>query len=210
MKTMKLTKTQLKQIIKEEVQKLLNESSHEYNIGDKVEYLGYPAEVKGISDKLGKKLYHIKYLKQGVGLIALKFVNPNNLKSLNEGIIKNLTLAALLALPGLANASVPPSVEKDKIVNVVSQNNQLNFNNIESFKKYFNDNIDHFKTIRTTREAPLKVVIDNIIYDGYLGRSKDMGLSINKAKIGIGISPTYQIPIKVGNEYVSIVLFKQQ
>jgi hypothetical protein len=77
-----MKKSQLKQLIKEEVQKLLNESSHEYNIGDKIEYLGYPAEIKGVSDKLGEKKYHIKYLKQGVGLIAVKFVNPNDLKTI--------------------------------------------------------------------------------------------------------------------------------
>ena len=53
-------------------------------------------------------------------------------KQVNEGIIKNLTLAALLTLPGLLNAqpSINP-VEKEKIVNVVQNKDELKFKNIE-------------------------------------------------------------------------------
>jgi hypothetical protein len=80
---MKITKSGLREIIREEIQSIFGESSQEYNIGDKVKYLDYPAEIKGISDKRplgGKKTYHIKYLKKGVGSVSVKFVNPTDLK----------------------------------------------------------------------------------------------------------------------------------
>jgi hypothetical protein len=137
------------------------------------------------------------------------FLNTIENNNINEGIIKNLTLAALLALPGISNANIPPSVEKDKIVNVVSQNNELKFKNFDEFKNYFTKNIQNFKETRSDEPEPLKVIIDNIIYDGYIGISKDMQLSITKAKSIGKKNPTHQIPVKTDNVYKSIVLIKQ-
>jgi hypothetical protein len=129
-------------------------------------------------------------------------------KQVNEGIIKNLTLAALLTLPGLLNAqpSINP-VEKEKIVNVVQNKDELKFKNIQDFNIHFQKNIDQFKALASSTKNEIVVVVDGIAYSGKIGISKDMQMSINKISIP-GKTPNYRSALKTGNLYISYVLYK--
>lgn len=129
-------------------------------------------------------------------------------KQVNEGIIKNLTLAALLTLPGLLNAqpSINP-VEKEKIVNVVQNKDELKFKNIEDFNIHFQKNIDQFKALASSTKNEIVVVVDGIAYSGKIGISKDMQMSINKISIP-GKTPNYRSAIKTDNLYISYILYK--
>ena len=130
-------------------------------------------------------------------------------KEVNEGIIKNLTLAALLSFPGLINAqpSVTP-IEKEKIINVVQNNNELTFKSIEEFNKYFQKNIEQFKELASSStENKITVVIDGVVYNGKTGISKDMQMSINRISIP-GKNPNHRSSFKTGNLYIAYVLYK--
>jgi hypothetical protein len=130
-------------------------------------------------------------------------------KEVNEGIIKNLTLAALLAFPGLINAqpSINP-VEKEKIVNVVQNNNELTFKSIEDFNKHFQKNIEQFKKLgASSRTNEITVVVDGVAYKGKIGLSKDMQMAVDKASTP-GKNPNYRSSFKTGDSYVAYVLYK--
>lgn len=127
----------------------------------------------------------------------------------DEGIFKNLALAALLALPGISSAQAQAVKNPDKIVNVVTADNaKLQFKDFESFHNHFVKNINDFKNLRGERK--FTVVIDGVVYEGVVGMpSRDMQMALDKIPFR-GVSHRYQNIHKDNNVYIGYKLFKTQ
>ena len=124
---------------------------------------------------------------------------------------KDLALGAMMTgaslMPGQkAHASTQ---DQNKIAHAVSHStSELQFQNFEEFGKYFKKNIEDFQ--KTNSNEPVKVIIDNVTYIGYIGSSMDQQTSILKSQSkNPNKTASYKTSINVGGKYISLVLTKQ-
>lgn len=115
-------------------------------------------------------------------------------EDVDEGIVKNLTIAALVGLA--AAAGIPKTAQaqlfnraKDsgsKIVNVVQNANQTEFNSIQEFQKHFKSNVEKYSDLskKPLKEREFYIMVDNAPYVGYVGNGPSVSsqMAINKAK----------------------------
>ena len=146
-------------------------------------------------------------------------------EKLEEGVIKNLTIAALLGLAAAAGISPDAQAqtkqhfqkENEKItrtvVSVVNNKGQVKFRDIEEFKKHFENNVQDYQDIGIKPNSEFFILIKNVPFVGYVGVSKDMQTSLKKAglqatKAGKKSGFLLRDVKKAGNNYVGIVVHR--
>ena len=115
-------------------------------------------------------------------------------EEIEEGIVKNLSIAALIGLAAAAGVAKPAQAQLfnrakesgSKVVNVVQNANQTEFNSIQDFQQHFKSNVEKYSelTRKPIKEREFYFMIDNNPYVGYLGSgpAQSSQMAINKAK----------------------------
>lgn len=142
-------------------------------------------------------------------------------KPLNEGVIKNISLAALVSLAAAAGVSNDAQAQirnkaqdsGEKIVNVVNNKGQAEFRDIAEFKKHFENNIEDYQAIGIKPNSEFFIIVNETPLVGYIGVSKDMQTSLKKAGMGAvkaGKKSGFLLRDvqKTGNNFVGVVLYR--